>query len=101
MTDAITVHSSATGSEMTRWVASLAWKISIVPMGALFSSQRYLFPSMEMLDAVKMFIDSDADAIDGINGEIRSGVIYNIAGQRLQRPVRGINIINGKKVLVK
>jgi len=51
--------------------------------------------------AVKMFIDSDADAIDGINGEIRSGVIYNIAGQRLQRPVRGINIINGKKVLVK
>jgi hypothetical protein len=52
-------------------------------------------------NGVKIFAEGVIDAIDGINGEIRSGVIYNIAGQRLQRPVRGINIINGKKVLVK
>lgn len=42
-----------------------------------------------------------ADSITAIDGEIRSDVIYNLAGQRLQRPVRGINIIGGKKVLVK
>ena len=29
------------------------------------------------------------------------GSIYNLAGQRLSKPMKGINIINGKKVLVK
>ncbi len=28
-------------------------------------------------------------------------VIFNLAGQRLEKPVKGINIINGKKVVVK
>lgn len=28
-------------------------------------------------------------------------VIYNLQGQRLQKPQRGINIINGKKVIIK
>ena len=27
--------------------------------------------------------------------------IFNLAGQRLQKPQRGVNIVNGKKVLVK
>ena len=31
----------------------------------------------------------------------KNDVIVNLAGQRLQHPVRGINIINGKKVIVK
>lgn len=31
----------------------------------------------------------------------KNDVIVNLAGQRLQHPVRGINIINGKKVVVK
>ena len=29
------------------------------------------------------------------------GVIYNIAGQRLNKPQRGINIVNGKKIVIK
>lgn len=29
------------------------------------------------------------------------GAIYNLAGQRLNKPTKGINIVNGKKVLVK
>ena len=29
------------------------------------------------------------------------GNIYNLAGQRLSKPVKGINIINGKKVINK
>lgn len=29
------------------------------------------------------------------------GAIFNLAGQRLEKPVKGINIINGKKVVVK
>lgn len=29
------------------------------------------------------------------------GAIFNLAGQRMEKPVKGINIINGKKVVVK
>ena len=32
-------------------------------------------------------------------GMMEDGVIYNLAGQRLQKMQKGINIVNGKKVL--
>jgi len=48
------------------------------------------------------------DNIDGIN-EVESsklkvescGAVYNLAGQRIQKLQKGVNIVNGKKVLVK
>lgn len=43
----------------------------------------------------------DEDAIKGIEANTENGVIYNLAGQRLSKPVKGINIINGRKVVVK
>ena len=57
--------------------------------------------------AVKEFIlgFGDSDSEDGINGLtpdpslLRRGEIYNLSGQRLSRPQKGIYIINGKKVL--
>lgn len=51
---------------------------------------------------VKLFIGGEeiATSIDAINGNaVESGVIYNLAGQRLQKMQKGINIVNGKKVL--
>ena len=45
----------------------------------------------------------DNDIITGISS-VKGGqdeVIYNVAGQRLNKKQRGINIVNGKKVLVK
>ena len=30
-----------------------------------------------------------------------TGEIYNLSGQRLQKMQRGINIVNGRKVIVK
>jgi hypothetical protein len=33
--------------------------------------------------------------------DFRNPVIYNLSGQRLQAPQKGVNIINGKKVLIK
>ena len=57
--------------------------------------------------AVKGFvfdIDDDPDAIGEINGQwsmVNGGSIYNLSGQRLGKPQRGINIINGKKVIIK
>ena len=44
------------------------------------------------------------DTIDGIVTTINdkpSTMIYNLAGQRLAKPQRGINIVNGKKIIVR
>jgi len=52
---------------------------------------------------VKMFIDGIATGIHEINGldTTENGPIYNIAGQRMSKVQKGLNIVNGKKVLVK
>ena len=46
----------------------------------------------------------DNDLITGISllkNETDNDVIYNVAGQRLSKTQKGINIVNGKKILVK
>lgn len=53
--------------------------------------------------SVKAFRFADADAIEAISGVLQSEdrVIYNLAGQRINKLQKGVNIVNGKKVLVK
>lgn len=49
--------------------------------------------------AVKGFIfDDDATGIDNVNANLNEA-IFNLAGQRLKKAQKGINIINGKKIL--
>ncbi len=59
----------------------------------------------ETMAGVKGFyIDEEQlTGIEEIVGEIatENDVIYNLAGQRLGKPQKGVNIINGKKVIVK
>ena len=53
---------------------------------------------------VKAFglIDDDADGISNLNETVNeNAAIYNVAGQRLQKMQKGINIVGGKKVLIK
>lgn len=56
---------------------------------------------------VKAFFEDgiNLDVTDAINAletaDTKNALIYNLAGQRLQKMQRGINIVNGKKVLVK
>lgn len=45
--------------------------------------------------------ENAATGIAGVNAEQGKVVVYNLAGQRLNAPRKGLNIINGKKVLVK
>ena len=51
--------------------------------------------------AVKDFypFEEDATGISGLNVDDENAVIYNIAGQRVSKTQKGVNIINGKKVL--
>jgi len=43
----------------------------------------------------------DPTGIANVETVIENGTIYNVAGQRIQKMQRGINIVNGKKVAVK
>jgi hypothetical protein len=46
----------------------------------------------------------DLDEATGINEVVKaekSNAIYNLSGQRMAQPVKGLNIVNGKKVMVK
>ncbi|MBR5394728.1 MAG: hypothetical protein IK144_06540 [Bacteroidaceae bacterium] len=46
------------------------------------------------------FEEDEATGISNVdNAQIENGAIYNLAGQRLNKVQKGINIINGKKVL--
>ncbi len=47
-----------------------------------------------------LFIDDIETSIEEINGDaMENGLIYNLAGQRIQKMQKGINIVNGKKIL--
>ena len=49
-----------------------------------------------------IFEDDDATSIEDLNAAPNAnGPIYNLAGQRLDKMQKGINIVGGKKVLVK
>ena len=49
-----------------------------------------------------LFDEDGATGIVNLNADVNlNGPVYNVAGQRLQKPQRGINIIGGKKVAVK
>ena len=48
-------------------------------------------------------LDDGTTAIEGIvkNAEITDGVYYNLQGQRVDNPKKGLYIVNGKKVVIK
>ena len=61
---------------------------------------------MENGSGVKAFYfeGDDATGIENVNSALDAnhnfdGAIYNLAGQRISKMQKGINIINGKKVL--
>lgn len=49
----------------------------------------------------ELFEDGEATGIATLFTESANNAIYNVAGQKLNSAAKGINIINGKKVLVK
>ena len=90
---------------------TLADGIWFVGNGALYKSagstnmkgfRAYLEGKTATSNPVKLYIDGLETAIEEINGETaKDAVIYNLAGQRVNKAQKGIYIQNGKKVLVK
>jgi hypothetical protein len=70
--------------------------------GTIGANKAYLTYSGSLVREFFLFED-DATSINeelGMkNEELYEGAIYNLAGQRIQKMQKGINIVNGKKVL--
>jgi len=47
------------------------------------------------------FGNDDTDAVVSPLGKTEEGAVFNLAGQRLQQMQKGINIVNGRKVIIK
>ena len=65
-----------------------------------------LLPASVLASDVKVFtfvFEEDPDGIESLTPTLSKGkdIIYNVAGQRLSKMQKGINIVNGKKVMVK
>ena len=53
-------------------------------------------------ESIAVNFDDDATGIEEIvNSKLSNGKYYNLSGQRVANPTKGLYIINGKKVLVK
>lgn len=48
-----------------------------------------------------ILLDGTPTAIEGVEAENNTDVIYNLSGQRVQKAQRGLYIVNGKKLMVK
>ena len=58
---------------------------------------QWAFVSNDRMNVEDAIIDGNISPL----GETEEVVIYNLAGQRLNKEQKGINIVNGKKVLLK
>jgi hypothetical protein len=74
--------------------------------GAAFTNgahKAYLALTNTRVKGFAIGLEDDATAIETIaNGQqTTEGAIYNVAGQRLNKAQKGVNIVNGKKIAIK
>lgn len=67
--------------------------------GTIKAGKAYLKATTEAKALLFGFGESE-DAIQNVNENVNVNAIYNLAGQRLNKTVKGINIVNGKKVIL-
>ena len=65
------------------------------------AGKAYLLASDIPSGARSLNFTFDATAIKAVEGEIQNGEFYNVAGQRVAVPTKGLYIVNGKKIVVK
>ena len=62
----------------------------------------YIKPQDSNVKAISVMFDEDGiQTMDNGQWTMDNAEIFNLSGQRLSKPQRGVNIINGKKVVVK
>lgn len=61
----------------------------------------YIKPQASNVKSISVLFDDTNSINEILNSKSSNGQWYNLAGQRLSKPAKGINIINGRKVIVK
>mgnify|MGYP002622367049 CR=1 FL=1 len=71
--------------------------------GAKIGAFRAYFTGILSAEARAFFDDGETTKIGAVkaNGEMEVGTFYNLSGQRVQNPTKGLYIVNGKKVAIK
>ena len=68
--------------------------------GTIPAHRAYLPASAGAVKALSLVFDDDPTGIENLNvNDNLNDAIYNLAGQRLNKVQKGINIVNGKKIL--
>ena len=71
----------------------------------LYAFQPFFFYDGDLTGIDQILVNTgDNDYVTGIGSvesETGDEIIYNVAGQRLAKKQKGVNIVNGKKILVK
>ena len=69
--------------------------------GTIAADKGYLVLGESAVKSFYPFFGEDATGINDLNGvnDLNDAAIYNVAGQRVSKLQKGINIVNGKKVL--
>lgn len=50
---------------------------------------------------MQMVFDGEATGIENVRSEVKDGQFFNLSGQRVAAPQKGLYIVNGKKVIIK
>ena len=95
----------STGGEINGYV--LAKKSGVVGFykwagGSLTSGKVYLPTPAGAREYLEFSFDNDVTAIDAVKAQnVENGQFFNLAGQRVAQPTKGLYIVNGKKVIIK
>ena len=70
--------------------------------GTLAAGKAYLAIAVSSARALEMNFDDDVTAIEAVKTQnVENGQYFNLAGQRVANPTKGLYIVNGKKVIIK
>lgn len=92
---------SIDGTKMVEGVNVLAVYCQQNYGGAYFDAKMFGYKNGEEDPVDHGYVTTGITNVNTKGAKSGRTMIYNIAGQRLSKPQRGINIINGKKVIVK
>ena len=95
---------NASGGEGIYALANIGG-VGFYPVGSsvtIPAGKAYLYTGSSPVKGFTFVFDDDATAVEMVNGQssMVNGPIYNLAGQRIQKMQKGINIIGGKKILI-
>lgn len=120
----VTIAKAAPTQSLTRWDFVGTYASGNIPQDSYFFSDNQLWIALDGTNTIKPFrayftpkvagtrelkfvIDGDGTSsigtvmTDGTLETTAEGTVYNLSGQRVNKPAKGLYVINGKKMIIK